>query len=47
MDILDGRKIAILATNGFKQSKLVGPRRRLRDAGAAVEVMVKVTRHSG
>ena len=31
---LNGKKIAILATNGFEQSELEVPRDRLRRAGA-------------
>ncbi|MCZ7656703.1 MAG: type 1 glutamine amidotransferase [Xanthobacteraceae bacterium] len=36
---LSGKKIAILATNGFEQSELEVPRDRLKEAGAAVEVV--------
>jgi protease I len=36
---LQGKKIAILATNGFEQSELEVPRDRLKDAGATVEVV--------
>lgn len=36
---LDGRKVAILATDGFEQSELVEPRKALEDAGATVEVV--------
>jgi protease I len=36
---LQGKKIAILATNGFEQSELEVPRDRLRDAGAMVEIV--------
>jgi protease I len=36
---LDGKRILILATNGFEQSELEVPRDRLRDAGAAVDVV--------
>ena len=36
---LNGKKIAILATNGFEQSELEIPRDKLRDAGANVEIV--------
>ncbi len=36
---LEGKKIAILATNGFEQSELEVPRDRLKQAGATVEVV--------
>ena len=36
---LNGKKIAILATNGFEQSELEVPRDRLKQAGATVEVV--------
>lgn len=36
---LSGKKIAILATNGFEQSELEVPRDRLKEAGATVEVV--------
>jgi deglycase len=36
---LNGRKIAILATNGFEQSELFDPKRLLEEAGATVEVI--------
>jgi protease I len=36
---LQGKKIAILATNGFEQAELEVPRDRLKEAGAAVEVI--------
>jgi protease I len=36
---LSGKKIAILATNGFEQSELEVPRDRLKAAGAAVEIV--------
>ncbi len=36
---LNGKKIAILATNGFEQSELEIPRDRLTKAGATVEVI--------
>ena len=36
---LDGKRIAILATHGFEQSELEGPRDRLKKAGATVEII--------
>lgn len=36
---LKGKKIAILATNGFEQSELETPLARLKSAGATVEVV--------
>lgn len=36
---LSGKKIAILATDGFEQSELTEPLKALRDAGATVEVV--------
>lgn len=36
---LDGKRILILATNGFEQSELEVPRDRLKEAGALVEVV--------
>lgn len=36
---LSGKKIAILATNGFEQSELEVPREKLKAAGATVEVV--------
>jgi protease I len=36
---LSGKKIAILATNGFEQSELEVPRDALKAAGAAVEII--------
>ncbi|WP_315810966.1 type 1 glutamine amidotransferase domain-containing protein [Bradyrhizobium sp. SZCCHNR2028] len=38
MDI-KGKRIAILATNGFEQSELEVPRDRLKQAGATVEII--------
>lgn len=35
---LDGKRILILATNGFEQSELEVPRDRLAEAGATVEI---------
>lgn len=39
MQDLQGKSIALLATNGFEQSELEVPRDRLRDAGATVHVI--------
>ncbi|MBF9034746.1 DJ-1/PfpI/YhbO family deglycase/protease [Rhodobacterales bacterium HKCCE2091] len=39
MHDLNGKKIAILATNGFEQSELEVPRDKLREAGATVHVI--------
>jgi protease I len=36
---LKGRKIAILATDGFEQAELTDPKKNLENAGAAVEVL--------
>jgi protease I len=36
---LNGKKIAILATNGFEQSELEVPRDRLIKAGATVDIV--------
>ena len=36
---LNGKKIAILATHGFEQSELEVPRDRLKQAGAAVDIV--------
>jgi protease I len=36
---LNGKRIAILATHGFEQSELEGPRDRLKKAGATVEIV--------
>jgi protease I len=36
---IEGKKIAILATNGFEQSELETPRDRLKAAGAAVDII--------
>jgi len=36
---LSGRKIAILATDGFEQSELTQPQRALKEAGATVHVV--------
>jgi len=39
MGKLDGKKIAILATDGFEQSELLEPRKALLAAGAEVEIV--------
>jgi len=36
---LEGRRIAVLATDGFEQSELTEPKRLLEEAGAAVDVI--------
>ncbi len=36
---LEGKKIAILATNGFEQSELMDPKKGLEEAGAKVTVL--------
>jgi protease I len=36
---LNGRTIAILATDGFEQSELTEPKRALEEAGATVHVI--------
>lgn len=36
---LAGRRVAILATDGFEQSELAQPQRALEDAGAATEIV--------
>lgn len=36
---LDGKRVAILATDGFEQSELLEPRKALEAAGATVEVI--------
>jgi protease I len=38
-DRLDGKRIAILATNGFEQSELLDPRKALDAAGAKTQVV--------
>jgi protease I len=40
---LSGKKVAILATNGFEQSELLKPLEALRAAGATVEVIAPET----
>ncbi|WP_404384013.1 type 1 glutamine amidotransferase domain-containing protein [Caenispirillum salinarum] len=39
MENLNGKTIAILATNGFEQTELTEPRKMLKDAGATVHVV--------
>ena len=39
MAVLDGKKVAILADNGVDETEILVPRRRLREAGATVEVI--------
>jgi protease I len=39
MGKLDGKKVAILATDGFEQSELIEPRKALMAAGATCEVI--------
>ena len=39
MTNLEGRKVAILATQGFEQAELLEPRRALEQAGATVKVV--------
>ncbi len=36
---LQGKKVAILATNGFEESELTSPRKALLDAGAEVHIV--------
>jgi protease I len=38
-NILDGKKVAILATDGFEQIELTEPKKILEDAGATVTVL--------
>jgi protease I len=38
-DKLKGKKIAILATDGFEQAELAEPRKALEDAGATTEII--------
>ena len=38
-EILHGKKIAIVATDGFEQSELLGPKQTLETAGAETEVI--------
>lgn len=39
MGSLEGKKIAILATDGFEQSELLEPKKALEDAGAEVKIV--------
>jgi protease I len=39
MQKITGKKILILATNGFEQAELEVPRDRLKEAGATVDVV--------
>ena len=39
MSQLNGKIIAILATNGFEQSELMEPKKALEDAGAKTQVI--------
>lgn len=39
MATLDGKKVVILATNGYEQSELVEPLKQLRKAGASVDIV--------
>ena len=43
MPKLDGKKIAILATDGFEQSELVEPKKRLEQEGATTHVIAPKT----
>jgi putative intracellular protease/amidase len=36
---MNGKRIAILATNGFEQAELEVPRDRLKKAGATVDIV--------
>ncbi len=38
MAVLQGKKVAILAADGFEQGELLEPRRQLEAAGARVRV---------
>ena len=40
---LSGKKIAILATDGFEKSELIQLQRALKDAGATVHVVSKTS----
>ncbi len=45
---LQGKRVAILATNGFEQSELLEPKKNLEDAGAKVTVLsLKIGRDQG
>lgn len=39
MSKISGKRIAILATNGFEQSELIEPQRQLKEAGAQVDIV--------
>lgn len=39
MPALDGKKVAIIATNGFEQSELFSPYEALKGAGATVDIV--------
>lgn len=43
-EMLQGKRFAILATNGFEQSELESPRQAIEDAGGRAEV---VSLHEG
>ena len=36
---LDGKRVAIVATDGFEEVELTGPKQALEEAGARVEVV--------
>ena len=38
-NILNGRRIAILVTDGFEQVEMTGPRKALEDAGAQTDLI--------
>lgn len=38
-DVLKGRTIAVVATDGFEEVELIGPKKRLEEAGATVQVL--------
>lgn len=39
MQNISGKRVAVLATNGFEQSELEVPLKKLREAGAEVDVV--------
>jgi protease I len=39
MNELDGQRVAMLAADGFEQSELIVPKRRLEEAGAKVDII--------
>ena len=39
MNELDGKRVAMLAADGFEQSELIVPKRRLEEAGAKVDIV--------